>query len=58
MRYLSLSLLALAFAVGSISAASACEWMKTAKTDSTVASADQGSPQSTKIEILTTKSGS
>jgi hypothetical protein len=57
MRYLSLSLLALAFAVGSVSAASACEWMKTAKTESTVASADKGAPQSTKIEIPT-KSGS
>jgi hypothetical protein len=58
MRYLSLSVLALAFAVGGISAASACEWMKTAKTQSTVASADQGSPQSTKIEVPAPKSGS
>jgi hypothetical protein len=57
MRYLSLCLLALAFAAGSISAASACEWMKTAKTEFTVASADQGSPQSTKIQIPTSKSG-
>lgn len=58
MRNLSLSLLALAFAVGSISTASACEWMKNAKTESTVASADQGSPQSTKVKIPTTRSGS
>jgi hypothetical protein len=58
MRHLSLSLLALAFAVGGVQAASACEWMKTAKTESTVASADQGSPQSTKIQIPTSKSGS
>jgi hypothetical protein len=57
MRYLSLSVLALAFAVGSISAASACEWMKTAQTKQTVAYADKTSPQ-TKIEIPTPKSGS
>jgi hypothetical protein len=57
MRHLSVSLLALAFAIGSVQAASACEWMKTAKTDSTVASADQGSSPSTKIHIPTSRSG-
>jgi hypothetical protein len=57
MRHLSFALLAVAFAIGGVSAASACEWMKTAKTESTVASADQGSPQSTKIQIPTSKSG-
>lgn len=58
MRHLSLSLLALAFALGTVSAASACEGMNTAKTQSTVASSDQAAPQSSKVKVPEAKSGS
>jgi len=57
MRYLTAALLALAFAIGSVSA-NACEWMKTTSKSTTVASADEGGPASTKIKVPESKPNS
>ena len=58
MRYLTAALLALAFAIGSVSA-NACEWMKTTSKSTTVASADKdASDSSTKIKVPESKPNS
>lgn len=51
MRILSLSLLALAFAVGTMASADACSYMKTAQTQTTIADASQSTAPTTKIKV-------
>jgi hypothetical protein len=51
MRFLSLSLLALAFAVGTMASASACPTMNVSKTGTTVADAGQPQAPSTPVQV-------
>jgi hypothetical protein len=54
MRFLSLSLLALAFAVGTMTAASACPMVNAGKTQTTVADAGQSDAPSTPVQVPST----